>query len=89
MALNSSGLARYRTAVYVVLDVGRHCQVLSGVEEGGQMSTWDLAPKNSKLVFEHLKLLARQMRVESYGEIAAAIGEAEGREIAPWKLSSY
>ena len=51
------------------------------------MSAWDLAPKNSKLVFEHLKLLARRMRVESYGEIAAAIGDAEGREIAPLSLS--
>ena len=51
------------------------------------MSAWDVAPKNSKLVFEHLKQLAGRMRVESYGEIAAAIGEAEGREIAPLSLS--
>lgn len=32
------------------------------------MSIWKEAPKNSRTVFEHLKLLAAQMRVESYGE---------------------
>lgn len=51
------------------------------------MSIWDSAPKNSQAVFEHLKQLARRMRVETYGEIAAAIGDAEGREIAPVSLS--
>src|SRR5215207_4391361 len=51
------------------------------------MSIWDNAPKNSRAVFEHLKLLAAQMRVESYGEIAAAIGTAETRVIAPVSLS--
>lgn len=51
------------------------------------MSIWDSAPKNSQAVFEHLKMLASQMRVESYGEIAAAIGKAEGRPIAPVSLS--
>jgi hypothetical protein len=51
------------------------------------MSAWDAAPKNSRAVFEHLKLLADRMRVESYGELAAAIGEAEGREIAPVSLN--
>ena len=34
-----------------------------------------------------MKLLAKRMRVESYGEIASTIGEAEGREIAPVSLS--
>ena len=47
------------------------------------MSIWDEAPKNSRAVFEHLKILARRMRVESYGEIADAIGERENRKIAP------
>lgn len=51
------------------------------------MSTWDAAPKNSKAVFEHLTRLAKRMRVETYGEIAGAIGRAEGREIAPVSLS--
>lgn len=52
------------------------------------MSIWDDAPKNSQAVFEHLKVLARKMRVESYGEIAEAIGEKEGRKIAPVSLRS-
>jgi len=51
------------------------------------MSIWDEAPKNCRAVFEHLKILAKKMRVESYGEIAEAIGEREGREIAPVSLS--
>ena len=51
------------------------------------MSFWDNAPKNSQALFEHLKLLAKQMRVESYGEIADTIGKAEKREIAPISLS--
>ena len=50
------------------------------------MSIWDRAPKNSRAVFLHLKRLARQMRVESYAEIAAAIGREENREIAPISL---
>lgn len=50
------------------------------------MSTWDNSPKNSRAVFEHLKLLAKQMRTESYGEIAASIGLDESREIAPVSL---
>lgn len=50
-------------------------------------SIWDTAPKNTRAVFEHLKLLAGRMRVETYGEIAAAIGEDEGREIAPVSLN--
>ncbi len=37
-----------------------------------------IALKNSQAVFEHLKVLAKRMRVESYGEIAAAIGKEEG-----------
>ena len=51
------------------------------------MSIWNEAPKNSQAVFEHLKVLAKKMRVESYGEIAAAIGENEGRQIAPVSLN--
>ena len=51
------------------------------------MSIWDKAPKNSRAVFEHLKVLAERMRVESYGEIAEAIGEKEDREIAPVSLN--
>jgi hypothetical protein len=51
------------------------------------MSIWDNAPKNSRAVFEHLKVLAVRMRVETYGEIADAIGKAEGRKIAPVSLS--
>jgi hypothetical protein len=51
------------------------------------MTIWDEAPKNTRQVFEHLKELARKMRVETYGEIAAAIGEAESREVAPISLS--
>jgi len=51
------------------------------------MSIWDKAPKNSQAVFEYLKVLAKRMRVESYGEIAAAIGEKEEREIAPVSLN--
>lgn len=50
-------------------------------------SIWDNAPRNSQAVYEHLKRLAKQMRVESYGEIAAVIGASEGREIAPISLS--
>jgi len=50
------------------------------------MSTWDNAPKNSRAVFEHLKVLAKRMRTESYGEIATAIGLADAREIAPISL---
>ena len=51
------------------------------------MPTWDDAPKNTRAVFEYLRLLAKRMRVETYGEIAAAIGMKEGREIAPVSLS--
>ena len=51
------------------------------------MSIWDNAPKNTQAVFERLTRLAMQMRVETYGEIATAIGDAEGREIAPVSLS--
>ena len=51
------------------------------------MSTWDRAPKNTQAVYNRLVRLAGQMRVETYGEIAHAIGEAEGREIAPVSLS--
>lgn len=51
------------------------------------MAVWDNAPKNSRAVFEHLTTLAKRMRVETYGEIASAIGAAEGREIAPVSLS--
>jgi hypothetical protein len=50
-------------------------------------SIWDEAPKNSRAVFEHLKLLAKRMRVATYGEIALAIGEREDREIAPVSLN--
>jgi hypothetical protein len=50
-------------------------------------SIWDGAPKNSKAVFEHLKVLASRMRVATYGEIALAIGEQEGRTIAPVSLN--
>lgn len=50
-------------------------------------SIWDDAPKNTRALFEHLQLLAKRMRVESYGEIATALGKAEGREIAPVSLS--
>ena len=49
-------------------------------------SIWTDAPKNSEAVFRHLVSLAEMMRVESYGEIAGAIGEAEGRVIAPVSL---
>lgn len=51
------------------------------------MSIWDEAPKNSRAVFEHLKVLASKMRVESYGEIAATIGKKENRTIAPVSLT--
>lgn len=47
------------------------------------MSIWDEAPKNSRSLFEYLKEMAKKMRVESYGEIAKAIGDKENREIAP------
>jgi|SRR6185437_206884 len=50
------------------------------------MSIWTDAPKNTQLVFEYLKTLAARMRTESYGEIAAAIGLEEAREIAPVSL---
>lgn len=51
------------------------------------MTIWDNAPKNSQAVFEHLLLLARRMRVETYGEIAKAIGRKEERNIAPLSLN--
>lgn len=51
------------------------------------MSIWKDAPKNSQALFEHLLEMAKKMRVESYGEIAGAIGRREGREIAPVSLS--
>jgi alkylated DNA nucleotide flippase Atl1 len=51
------------------------------------MSIWEEAPKNSRAVFEYLKHLAKKMRVETYGEIAAAIGKQEGREIAPISMN--
>jgi hypothetical protein len=50
------------------------------------MSIWSDAPKNSRQVFEYLKLLAVRMRTESYGEIASAIGLQEAREVAPISL---
>jgi hypothetical protein len=50
------------------------------------MSIWDQAPKNTRAVFDHLKLLAKRMRVETYGEIATAIEKAAGHEIAPLSL---
>jgi len=50
-------------------------------------SIWVDAPKNSQAVFEHLKLLASRMRVATYGEIALAIGEKEGRTLAPVGLN--
>ena len=50
------------------------------------MSIWKNAPKNTKAVFEHLKLLARLMRTAPYGEIAAAIGRKEHRMLAPLSL---
>lgn len=51
------------------------------------MSIWNGAPKNSQAVYEHLTTLARRMRVETYGEIAQAIGSREDRKIAPVSLS--
>jgi hypothetical protein len=51
------------------------------------MSIWDDAPKNSRAVFEHLKSLAKRMRVETYGEIADAIGANESRTIAAVSLN--
>lgn len=51
------------------------------------MSIWDSAPKNTEAVWNHLTAQARRMRVESYGEIATAIGRQERREIAPVSLS--
>ena len=51
------------------------------------MSIWDRAPKNTEAVFNRLKLSAERMRVETYGEIAAAIGKTEGRKIAAVSLS--
>src|SRR5215211_5752120 len=50
------------------------------------MTIWDNAPKNSQLVFEHLRLLAKRMRVETYGQIAKAIEEKEERRIAPLSI---
>lgn len=50
------------------------------------MSIWDEAPKNTEAVFEHLKFLAERMRTAPYGEIAAAIGLEEDREIAAVSL---
>jgi hypothetical protein len=51
------------------------------------MSTiWNGAPKNTEAVYRHLTRQASLMRVEFYGEIAAAIAEAEGRQIAPISL---
>jgi len=50
------------------------------------MSIWNDAPKNSQVVFEYLKLLAKRMRTESYGEIAKATGARESREVAPVAL---
>ncbi|MCB9647869.1 MAG: hypothetical protein H6730_14865 [Deltaproteobacteria bacterium] len=47
---------------------------------------WTKAPKNSEAVYKHLTRQASLMRVESYGEIAATIAEAEGRQIAPISL---
>lgn len=49
-------------------------------------SIWADAPKNSEAVYLHLVELAAMMRVESYGEIADAIGAAENRKIAPISL---
>lgn len=51
------------------------------------MSIWDDAPKNTREVFEYLKVLASRMRVETYGEIAAAISKNEGRRINPRTLN--
>jgi hypothetical protein len=51
------------------------------------MTTWDHAPKNSRAVFEHLKVLATRMRVETYGEIANTLGKREGRVIAAVSLN--
>ena len=50
------------------------------------MSIWKEAPKNSHEVFQYLKSLAEQMRVETYGEIAAAVGKKQGRKIAAISL---
>jgi hypothetical protein len=54
--------------------------------KGEGMSVWDSAPKNSEALWNHLVKSAAKMRVETYGEIAAAIGSREGREIAPVSL---
>lgn len=51
------------------------------------MSIWDEAPKNSEALWRYLIELATKMRVETYGEVAAAIGEREGRIIAPVSLT--
>ena len=51
------------------------------------MTIWDNAPKNTRAVFEHLRLLAKRMRVVTYGEIAEAIGRSEQRQIAPVSLA--
>jgi hypothetical protein len=59
---------------------------LKGVMEA-PMSIWKDAPKNSREVFQYLKLLAEQMRVETYGEIASAVGKKHGRKIAAIGLS--
>jgi len=52
------------------------------------MSAWDGAPKNTEALYKHLTMLARRMRVETYGEIAAALGQEAGHEIAPVSLGS-
>ncbi len=52
------------------------------------MSIWNVAPKNSQAVFEYLKLLAKRMSVETYGEIATAISAAENRNITAISLRS-
>jgi alkylated DNA nucleotide flippase Atl1 len=50
------------------------------------MSIWKDAPKNSRAVYEYLKVLAKRMRTESYGEIARVIGMSESRKIAAVSL---
>lgn len=46
------------------------------------MSIWDSSPKNTEVLWSHLVSMAEQMRVETYGEVAEAIGLAQGREVA-------
>jgi hypothetical protein len=50
------------------------------------MATWDRMPKNTPAVFDHLVILAGEMRTATYSQVACAIGEDEGREIAPVSL---